>query len=251
MKRHLRDRHAKPEGKNGHTPGAIRAGHYTVCCLIAVPPTITDDIELVTCKACQDWYLEQESVKIRCVNDVGYEGRLTQGKVYQASIIPQPEDLIYIQLDDGTKGEVFGERFEAFEKFPKPYEHPFDKGRSDFLEGNRTVDDNAMFPPSLFAEGKASAGKTEMKDPVGELMAVQEQISLLDEVRALVKAKKIHIIDGRKILDGSISIDEALQNGKPKLKSSDADAIRRMVENGMLSDKTAGNVLETIAKRAR
>ena len=248
MKIHLRNRHAKPDGKNGHTPKAIREGHYAGCCLIAHEPYITDNLDAVTCKACQDWYLEQDNVKIRCVNDVGYEGRLTQGKVYQCSLIPQPEDLIYILLDDGTKGQVYGERFEAFEKFPKLYEHSFDYGRSGFLEGNRTVDDNAMFPPSLFAEGKASAGKTEMKDPVGELMAVQEQISLLDEVRALVKAKKIHLIDGRKILDGSISIDEALQNGKPKLKSSDVDILKKMVGIGMLTSETAGRMLNKMAE---
>lgn len=50
-------------------------------------------------------------MKYKCINAVGYEGRLKEGIAYNTGPCGDP-DFLFIVFDDGTTGEVFRERFE-------------------------------------------------------------------------------------------------------------------------------------------
>lgn len=49
-------------------------------------------------------------MQYRCLNNVGYEDRLTVGKVYVVNL--RREDFLVVVLDDDTQSEVFEDRFE-------------------------------------------------------------------------------------------------------------------------------------------
>jgi hypothetical protein len=126
MKVHLRNRGATLEGKPyAFTRRAIKEGRWTLCRQIIPESHMTDDIDEVTCVACQGWYknTKQENAmfKYECTNAVGYEGRLTKGKQYnRATALPVAGDFVFIIFDDGTTGEALKERFEMIDTRIKP-----------------------------------------------------------------------------------------------------------------------------------
>ena len=53
------------------------------------------------------------AMRFKCIEDTGYEGRLTAGKVYKNLPTPFPDEgFIVVRFDDDTQGEVYKERFE-------------------------------------------------------------------------------------------------------------------------------------------
>ena len=60
-------------------------------------------------------------MKFRCINNDGYEGRLTLGKVYACDVtykgLGDFECLLVIITDDGVQCELYPERFEKVETF--------------------------------------------------------------------------------------------------------------------------------------
>ena len=96
-------------------------------------------------------------MKYKCIDNVGYESRLTIDKVYECSLtngaMGEPHCLLVILCDDGEQGELFPERFERVK-------HPLAEGLSKLpvmprvetakypFNERYASEDNRVFPQS-------------------------------------------------------------------------------------------------------
>jgi hypothetical protein len=187
-------------------------------------------------------------MKYKCTNAIGYEGRLTEGKVYDCGLRNAVDDLLVIITDDGAQSELFPDRFEEVKEpepkieisgkswrlqWPKVSEEgdkckcqgtfvlPPVEGCTCFqghapcsaCTSNEIICDNCKCTPEEKRQGsvfpKAIIDRATIPKPD------IERGTTLTEIKKLVSERKIHLIDGRRVKDGEITIEEALRRGKP------------------------------------
>ena len=150
-------------------------------------------------------------MRFKCIDNRGYEGRLTLGKVYGELFSPSTDDgFIAIGFDDDTEGEVFGERFE--------------RDKDDLQE--EAFDAIRSMPPRR-ADEELEEFKERMEQQVMTQLAIPR--SMLGAEITLPKVPPKHT--------------RMRRSNTRWLDDDDMSVVKKMVKNGMLSEATAKRVL--------
>jgi hypothetical protein len=168
-------------------------------------------------------------MKFRCVDNTGYEDRLTLDKVYDLNwLFPKlgADDLVAMTFDDGTTGEVFGERFEKCDREERiqvamsAKEMTLEQELTNLVNHNKITPEDALqvLAGKLSIDG-ALQNKAKIqwpepdpnsKDPVERLWAIEDKKRDMEDLIKLVQKGLLDAKYVTAILDGKMTASEGI-----------------------------------------